>query len=338
MSSQTKGHSAPTIFQEDWWLEAASRGRIQKVEVRWDGRPVGSLSFLPARRYGIRHLIMPPYTRTLGPVFDLPASNAFRHGQNIRRVTEALVKQMPPHDYFHQTLDPRDESPMAFSLIGFRVVQCFTFVMPAARPCEDVWRGCDQKTRNTIKTASQRYHVVESSDFGQFVALSLAEHAKPDNIHDFELLEGIFQACVQRGCATILLAQDDMGAVAGAVVLVRGRDTLYFWLSARSRSAPGGANALLLWKSIELAHRLGLSFDCDGYSSVAAAKFLASFGEPPRPRVEIIASSWRRETAEYVKHSLVRFRNGLARVHGATGAHAGGVRRDAGLAPRCSAR
>ncbi len=307
-------HTAPTIFQEEWWLRAASRGAIRTVEVAWDGHTVGSLSVLPVRRFGLRQLMMPPYTRTLGPVFTLPESSRFKRGQNIRRVTEALVRQLPRHDHFHQTLDPADESPLAFSLLGFRTVQCFTFVVPRTRAPDEVWQRCDQKTRNIIKSARQHFVVEQSAAFDRFVEVSVAEHPPGQNIHDFELLAALFDACAQRGCGTVLQAVNERGSAVAAVALIRGRDTLYFWLSARRRTAEGagsgGANALLLWRGIELAHALGLNFDCDGYSSVGAAKFLASFGEAPTARVEVMRSGWRRDSAAYVKQTWLRLRGG----------------------------
>jgi hypothetical protein len=303
------GGAAPTIFQEQWWLQIASEGAIQTVQVAWDGQVVGALSVMPVRRFGLRQLMMPPYTRTLGPVFTLPESRPFKRGQNIRRVTEGLVRQLPPHDHFHQTLDPADESPMAFSLLGFSTVQCFTFVVPRERTPAEVWRRCDQKTRNIIKSAEQRLTVVRSAAFDGFIEVSLAEHPAGQNIHDFALLTSLFEACVQRQCGAVLLAMDGAGSAVAAVALIWGRDTLYFWLSARRRgAASGGANALLLWRGIELAHQLGLRFDCDGYSSVGAAKFLASFGEAPVARVEVMRSGWRRDSAEFVKRSWLRLR------------------------------
>jgi hypothetical protein len=310
------GAAAPTIFQEPWWLHAASRGTIHTVQVTWDGHVVGSLSVMPVRRYGLRQLMMPPYTRTLGPVFHLPDSGAFKRGQNIRRVTEGLVRQLPRHDYFHQTLDPLDESPLAFSLLGFRTVQCFTFVVPRDRAPDEVWQRCDQKTRNIVKSARQHFAVVQTDVFDRFVEVSMAEHPAGRNIHDFDLLSGIFEACVQRQCGTVVLAVDGDGVSVAAVALIRGRDTLYFWLSARRRgAASGGANALLLWRGIEMAHELGLKFDCDGYSSVGAAKFLASFGEAPTARVEVMRSGWRRDGAEFVKRSWQRLRGGGSGDH-----------------------
>jgi hypothetical protein len=303
-------HGGRSLFQEQWWIDAASLGRSDQVEVAWDGKVVGRLFFVERRHHGLRHLEMPAYTRTLGPIFDLPPSKPFKRGQNIRRITQELVGKLPRHDYFYQVLQPCDESAFAFSLAGFHVGQRFTFRSSHDQSLETRWDLIDQKTRNLIRTASTRFELVETKDFDRFVMLCRQEFSGRHNHHNVDVLAAIFAACLQRDCARVLLALRGDGSAAAAVVLVWGTDTAYFWVSARDRSAPiGGANALLLWKSIEIAQGRGMHLDLDGYNSVAGAKFLAGFGENPSVRAEISWSGWRYDALECGRRPFRRLRS-----------------------------
>lgn len=90
-----------SLFQEDWPATAASDGRVETVEVRWDALQVASLSFMSYGRFrSLRRLDMPPFTRTLGPVVTLPESKPTKHALNLQRVTRELRRVAPPHDSF----------------------------------------------------------------------------------------------------------------------------------------------------------------------------------------------------------------------------------------------
>src|ERR1700674_2575471 len=61
---------APTIFHEDWWLDAATGGNFEVVEVTVGGRTVGRLPFNTTNRFGLKMIRMPALTYFLGPAID----------------------------------------------------------------------------------------------------------------------------------------------------------------------------------------------------------------------------------------------------------------------------
>src|ERR1700676_4096959 len=60
----------PTIFHEDWWLEAATGGQFEVVEVVTGGRIVGRLPFHKTKRFGLAFIRMPELTYFMGPAID----------------------------------------------------------------------------------------------------------------------------------------------------------------------------------------------------------------------------------------------------------------------------
>ncbi|GBR05437.1 hypothetical protein AA21952_1728 [Acetobacter oeni LMG 21952] len=117
-------------------------------------------------------------------------------------------------------------------------------------------------------------------------------------------MERIFRAARDRNQATILTARNEAGVSVASAIIVWGSEYAYFWQSARNPACGiGGVNALLLWKAVEMASGMGLSFDFDSYGSTKSAKFLASFGLPPIIRTEV--------SRQTVPYKLFKIANGM---------------------------
>jgi hypothetical protein len=284
-----------SIFQEDWWLQAASGGALETVTIHWGGSDVASLSFVrKGRLFGVRSLVMPPYTRTLGPVLNLPPSSLTRRCANLRRVAAEIMLNLPKHDHFSLRLDCEDETAFAFALAGCSISQQFTFRVPADADSAKLMEGVDRSTARLIRAARRRLILHKHADFNRFVDVAYRHHPAERNSHDFQALERLFVACTQRGQATILGLSDAEGRDVASVLLVWGYGVLYYLVPHRDRELSGGdANALLLWSAMEFALERGLVFDVDGYHSVGTASFLSNFGFPRHARQVVIHCSLR---------------------------------------------
>ena len=281
--------SSGTLFQEDWWLEQASGGRMEQVEVRWDGKVVGRLPFVRHKSKGMTRLLMPAFTRTLGPTFDLPPSGPVRRRENICRVVSELVANLPPHDRFHQYLDPGDESALAFSLAHCTVGQHFTFRVDAAQDQEQLWNIMDRNTRRNIRAAAKQHHVIQHADIERFIGLSLVDRPEGKNHNDFAAVRRLFAACRARQQATILSVLNANDRDVASAVLVWDARALYFWVVARDRAIGGpGANSVLLWEAVKVAQSMGKTFDADSYATANSARFIMTFALHPVVRPSII--------------------------------------------------
>jgi hypothetical protein len=268
-----------TLFHEEWWLDAASGGKVDRVEVRRDGVTIGSLSYVTRTRLGFVSLGMPRYTRTLGPIFNLPPAKPVQHAAAIRRITRELLEQMPRHDRFFQLLAPGDSSDLAFSLAGCTIYQAYTFRVQRDAEPGKIWDNVDGHVRRQVRAGRRALRCEQHTDLQRYIQVSLREHGAERNRHDFAAISRIFEACTTRGQAVILSVVSPGGADVACVVLVWGAGTLYYWLPAVDRTCgDSGANALLLWTAIEFAMANGLDFDSDSYRSGAAAKFFSGFG------------------------------------------------------------
>jgi hypothetical protein len=278
--AESTGHAADrSLFQQDWWLEAAGGSEIERVEIVWDALTVATLPFLRTRIFGIRTLGMPPYTRTLGPVLQLPVSSVAQRRKNLARVARELLSALPKHDRFFQLLDPLDQSAFAYSLAGCDVRQQFTFRIASDADLTGTWNNIHSSKRRLIRSAAKEFSISSDLKIDDLVRLLYADVPRERNYHRMVVLQEIYEACRKRSQATILGVSNEAGDIVAAVALVWDETTLYYWTPARNRALTGGReNCFLLWNAIKLASRLRLNFDFDGYLSLASANFLSSFG------------------------------------------------------------
>jgi hypothetical protein len=80
-----------------------------------------------------------------------------------------------------------------------------------------------------------------------------------------EYLRRLDAACVQHGARTILVAKDPEGRTHAAVYLVHDKKCMYYLMSGGDPELrSSGAGCLAAWRSIELAHQLGVRFEFEG--------------------------------------------------------------------------
>ncbi len=277
------------IFQQDWWLQAASRGTLETVEVYWDAIKVGALSFVRHKHYGaFISLRMPPYTRTLGPVLTLPQSARVQVAINTRRVVAELMARLPRHDSFFVLLDPEDPTAFAFSVNGYAVGQQFTFRVQAGTETALLWADIASSTRRLIRSAGAKLVVERHIDLDRYLASTSLDHPEVESTHDFYALRRLFEEARKRDCITILSAVSLDSLDVASVILVWDDRVLYYWLPQRDRTQSySGANAMLIWHAICFSAERSLIFDFDGYNSIGTAHFLATFGVRPVVRPAI---------------------------------------------------
>jgi len=272
----------PTLFQEEWWLQAAAGPDLEQVEVKWAGKTVGALFFVRYRRFGLRQIEMPPYTRTLGPVFSLPPESAAVRARHIQRVTADLVARLPPHDRFRQVLDPHDPSVFGFSQAGYALSIENTFRLTSDRPANEVWDFIGESKRNVIRRREQDTCIETHENIERFLDSITQAFGSHRHAYDFVAIRRIFAACLSRGCVKIFSAVDAAGRDVAAAVLVWGAGVLYFWLTSRDRAAAAaGAKTLIAWRAINFALSNGLAFDFDSYASQSGGQFVSAFVECP---------------------------------------------------------
>ncbi len=272
-----------TIFNEEWWLSAASGGRHEEVVVAKGNEIVGRLAFIIDRPAGFRRLGMPAFTHLLGPV--VTPGNGKPQTELTRRlsIVRSLIDQLPSFDTFRLTLDPSaahglaSADGLAFQERGFVLRPQYNFRIDAAVNIEKIWEGMDFRTRQHIRRSEQNCSVEtleEPLEFSQFYASNLATSYRRARF-GWEQFSNLFVQCRTRGRGEVLVARLTDGSPVAMTFLIWDEEKMYYLLSTRSPySKDGGAASLLIWHAIKKCHELGISFDFDGVTTGGIARFL----------------------------------------------------------------
>ena len=284
-----------TLFHEDWWLSAATRGQYDRVTVLRDGVVVASMAFMLRKRLALRFLTMPPYCRTLGPLLaNTPTKPSNKLSAQVELLRSLLAK-LPKHDRFEMILPPESGLALAFVACSYMVTHTFTFTWDGTPSAEVLLESMQQGTRRKILISAEKLHSERHLDVDRFIRMSVVEHGKYlRNQNDFETIKEIFQACVERKQGMVLSAVNKEGKDVAVSVLVWGRGVLYNWLAARHPEEAGpGANSFLVWEAMQIAREKGLIYDSDGVYAPYAAVFYSRFGLTPKVRPTVnLGNNW----------------------------------------------
>jgi hypothetical protein len=283
----------PTIFHEPWWLDKATGGQCEQVEVELGGVTVGRLPYLKFRENGLTSIGMPTLTHFLGPAIDFGSGNSTTRQLRGLSIVGDLMAALPKvSGSVWIKLHAGITDTIAFQEAGFRTdVQFTTEIAPDA---EDVlWSRMRDKTRNVIRRAQERFTIAEEADPERFLAFYLDNLRQRGlrNTYDMPTVRAVLAECIRRGRGRISVALDEGGSYNSAIFTVWDGRAQYYLMSTRSHDAGNGATSMLLWDAIKNAAGNNLVFDFDGARHGADAKFFAGFGGTFRPRYWVWKSS-----------------------------------------------
>ena len=283
----------PTIFHEPWWLDKATEGRYEQVEVSLGGTTVGRLPYLRFREMGLTSIGMPTLTHFLGPAIDYgPGNSTTRQlrGLSIAGDLLAALPKVPGGIWIKLHAGVTDT--IAFQEAGFRTdVQFTTEIAPDAE--DALWGRMRDKTRNVIRRAQERFTIAEESDPERFLDFYLdnLRQRKLKNTYHMPSVKAVMAECIGRRQGKIRVALDENGGYNSAIFTVWDRKAQYYLMSTRSNDAGNGEISMLLWDAIKSAAESNLVFDFDGARHGADAKFFTGFGGTFRPRYWVWRSS-----------------------------------------------
>lgn len=289
-----KAGLARSIFDEDWWLDAACPGAWNRVRVSWDGENVGDMAFHMRKRHGMTFLTMPHLTRTLSPNLRPPPSKAATRAMHNSTIVGELMAKLPRHDRFERFLDPECKGVQGFVHANMPVTHMFTFRSKAGETAEALLAQAHGEARRAITKAQRDCTTERTHDIERFIRLHTQAHGKDSNV-DYPTLTRLFEAASARGQAEIIVAKLQGEIDTAAMIVIWDAGVAYTWLLARDEVRNyAGATSLLTFEAMKTAQRLGRVLDLDGYVSPQVGLFLTKFGLEPvvRPYVNSSSRAW----------------------------------------------
>lgn len=301
----------PTIFHTDWWLNAATGGDYDQVEVRSGGRVTGRLPFSVTRHVlGLRSCNAPDLCHGLGPAIDVGSGNLATRNNNHFTITQALIRVLPPCSSYSMPLHAGTLDTFAFTAADWTTRVQFTFVVHP-RGEAALWQSLRDKTRNVIRRAAERYSVTTVTDAAEFARVYEANLMHRGMQNRYCRISNVCAAAVDRSNGRILAVRGDDGGILAAVFVAWDQRAMYYLLTTRVPAADNGVVSLLLWHSIMLANAKSLVFDFDNVGTPGSRLFFAGFGGEVEPRYHVATASSVHQCGRWLRLTLDEARRRL---------------------------
>ena len=270
-----------SVFERPWWLDAVAPGGWDAVTVERDGRVVARLPYAITRARGLRAIMQPPLTPTLGPwLAPMEGKHVTRLGQEMELLDE-LADGLPPVDLVHHHLAPSLPTWLPFAWRGYTASPRVTYRLDDLSDLEAIWSGFDTAARRWVRVAERRFEVRSDLGLETLLELNRATYRRQGTRppHGDDVLRRIDEALGPRDARRLLVAVDASGRPQAAHYLVWDDACLYYLVGAQSDEARGsGASSLLMWESIRAATGTSGAFDFEGSMLPGVERFIRRFG------------------------------------------------------------
>jgi hypothetical protein len=275
----------PTVFHEEWWLDAATDGEFAVAEVSSGGRVTGRLPYAARKRYGIRGIWTPPLTYFLGPGINAGEGSSVNRFLKQLDIHRELIDKLPRSSWQCIRCHGGVTDVIAFQERLFRTYAQFTHLIEPA-PIDILWKRMRDKTRNVIRRANEQLTICDLDDPDEFIHVheQNLERKGERNSLDLAACRRLLRATHARGRGRMIAARNGKNEIVAANFCAWDARTSFYILCTRSEIAGNGASSLLLWEAIKHAVGKNLVFDFAGMGTPGSILLYSGFGATVCPR------------------------------------------------------
>ena len=285
-----------SLFGQPWWLDAVTPGAWGAVEVSRGGRVVARLPYVTEKRLGLRGLIMPPLTQTLGPWLAPSEGKQTRQLARQKELMTELIAGLPSHDFFHQRFHYSINNWLPFYWSGFEQTTRYTYVIESLDDLDLMWAKFQSNARREVRKAQKRVAVRTDLDVERFLDINTLSFKRQglELPYSRELVRRLDATCAERQARRMFFAEDGQGRLHAALYIVWDENSAYYLMSGIDPDLRNsGAMSLLVWEALRFAATVTHKFDFEGSVIEPVERFFRSFGGTLRPYFRITRFSRR---------------------------------------------
>lgn len=282
------------VFSQAWWLDAVcgkdqwsvfllgngmdiKASLVYKIEESAEGRRIGRIPLTQTNgiwiKYGVNQGIISRQAyeeKIVNEICD--------HIESL-----GLVKYDQQYHYQYTNYLP-------FFWRYYSETTRYSYVIEDTRDMDKVRGEYSSKLRNKIHKAEKCLCVEEMTDKDQFYRINEMSFTRQgiEIPYSFEYFNNIYEACIEQNAGKLLCAKDIEGNVHSVAMIIWDKMSVYYLLNGTDpefKSFQG--NDLLIDRSIEEAHNLGLKFDFEGSVIKNVNHAFREFGGIPKPYFRI---------------------------------------------------
>lgn len=172
----------------------------------------------------------------------------------------------------------------------YKEITRYTYVIEDTSDIEKIRENYSAKIRNQIKSAKKILKVKEGKDLANFYRVNKLTFDRQGLKlpYEFDFLVRLFNECDKRKCCKLLYAIDSEENIHSVAMIVWDEDSVYYLLNGTDPELKKyQGNALLIDRSIEIAHELGKKFDFEGSVIKGVSHSYRQYGGEPKPYFRI---------------------------------------------------
>jgi len=298
------------IFSKDWWLDAVCG------EDNWDvaivekgGSIVATMPYYVKRKMGLKLMVQPPLTQTLGPYIKYPKIQKYYKKLSWeKKLMDELIAQLPYFDYFSQNFYHKVTNYLGFYWKEFKQTTRYTYIIENIS-IEDLEKQFETDIRRRRRKAEKMgVTVVEGNEIDIFYKLNKMTFDRQDIKipYNFEFIKELYQRVKSHNAGKMYFARDSDNNYIAANFLVYDDNTVYYLMGGiePNKKDLGGMD-VVQFESIKFALQTGRVFDFEGSMIESIEKYFRSFGAKQVPYFSVSKVS-KRMMPIYYGYELVR--------------------------------
>jgi hypothetical protein len=285
-----------SIFQQPYWLDAVAPGQWGAATVEKDGKVVARLPYAIEKKYAFTALTMPQLTRDFGPWLAPSTAKYARTLAQQKDLMEALIEQLPPHDYFSQNFHPSINNWLPFYWRGFTQSTRYTYILEDLSDTAALWSGLMENIRREIRKAEKQLEVRDDLGVERLIDLHVLTYQRQGRaaLYKRDYVHHLDSMLATRGQRRIFFAVDTHNHVHASLYLVWDERSAYYLIGGGDpQLRTSGAASLLMWKAICFAATVTKQFDFEGSMTESVERFFRAFGARQVPYFHISRMSRR---------------------------------------------
>lgn len=259
-----------TIFQEDWWLDAAAPGQWESVTVEKDGELQARLPFVIRKRGRHTILTQPQLTQSLGPWIRETGAGYARAMSRRMELTAQLIEQLPSDASFRQNFAPQVTNWLPFYWEGFAQTTRYTYTIDLSRNLEVIKADMDKRNHSRLRRAEQEVSVDvhETGHLDELLDMAEMTFARQNKQLPYprDLVHRLDEAITHHARRWVIICRDRHSRAIHSADYAVGDDRRVYALISGADPAlrNSGAGVLARWTAIQLAHEHTEVFDMEG--------------------------------------------------------------------------
>lgn len=296
-----------SVFEQQWYLDAATSETAQKVFYEKGGNRLACLSFVINKRLGKNILTIPPFMQTCGICYADPEWKTTKHLDSQKTAINAIIDQLPKKTSIDLYLDSHCQYVLPWIWRGFKATPYFTYRIEDLSDLSVCWQNLRSNIRNNARKAEKIVHIEADMPIDVLFDIQDKTFARQNRKNPFDKdgIRRIDAALREHDSCKLLCAVDSENRVhAAAYFMYNEHCCYYFYGGGDPELRSSEAASLLLWEGIRFASTVSKCFDFEGSMVEPIERFFRAFGGTPQVYYRVSRLYGRHRLAEWLKPTV----------------------------------